>query len=113
MKGWLRRVGRFLGRRRGRHARPWHDAFNETVLPRTPAAAAPCEQCGSRDRAELGGQVICGGCGAVPFAPWPPRITRWVRVTFPLPDDTMLLPSGTAAMVLDLMASDFAWDIPR
>ena len=47
-----------------------------------------------------------------PAEAWAPRITRWIRVTFPMPDDTILLPPGTAAMVLELLASDFTWDPP-
>ena len=44
--------------------------------------------------------------------PWPPRITRWVRLACPLPDDTMLLSPVPATAVLALMARGFAWD-PR
>ena len=86
---WLRRLGmrirgaRQVRRRRGDYP-PRH--LKADCLPRTlPAPAAELD-------------------------PWAPRITRWIRVTFPVPDDTMLLPPGTAAMVLELMASDFAWD---
>lgn len=86
---WLRRLGmRIRGARQMRRChgdyQPRH--LKADCLPRTPPPP-PAD-----------------------FGPWPPRITRWVRVTFPLPDDTMLLPVGTAAMVLELMARDFAWD---
>jgi hypothetical protein len=68
---WLRRLARWrhvLDRRRGRHIRRRTDPFSEAcmLLPRTPPPP----------RAEL--------------EPWPPRITRWVRMSQPMPDDTVV-----------------------
>lgn len=67
---------RWLGRRlrhpfyRGQHVRrPRREAGNHTLiylLPRTPPPP-PLE-----------------------LDPWPPRITRWVRIACPLPDDTLI-----------------------
>ena len=45
--------------------------------------------------------------------PWPPRITRWVRLASPLPDDTILLSPVPAATVLEFMGRGFTWDPSR
>lgn len=49
-----------------------------------------------------------------PDEPWQPRVTRYIRLTFWFPDDTVFLPPGTMAMVLDMMARtrSIAWDAP-
>lgn len=70
MMTWLRRLARRARRLFGKHPgrRVQRDAFNHTVmcLPRTlpPLPADP--------------------------GPWPPRITRWVRLACPQPDDTII-----------------------
>lgn len=78
---WLRRLARQLRRAayRGRHARMRTDPFREMalLLPRTlpPPPADP--------------------------GPWPPRITRWVRLAHPLPDDTVIsMPAIELAVLL-------------
>ena len=43
---------------------------------------------------------------------WAPRITRWIRLACPLPDDTILLSPIPAATVLEFMGRGFLWD-PR
>ena len=91
---WLRRLCRWrhvLDRRRGRHIRRRTDPFSEMcmLLPRTPPPPPAAE-----------------------LDPWPPRITRWVRLTSPLPDDTILLSPVPAATVLEFMGRGFLWD-PR
>jgi hypothetical protein len=115
VNGWLRRLGmRIRGarhmRRRARGYHPGARHVKVDCLPRTPRAAARCEQCGSRDRALIGDELMCARCGAVPVSQWEPRVARWVRLTCPLPDDTVFLAPVPAAMVLDLMARGFAWD---
>lgn len=104
MSSALRGLSRLFRRTRGKHHRPtrWprqrrqaaleraeHDmAWLGEILPRTPPAEARQQE------------------------PWAPRITRWVRVACPVPDDTMILSPVPAAMVLDLMGHGFVWD-PR
>jgi hypothetical protein len=83
VNGWLRRLGmRIRGarhmRRRARGYHPGARHVKVDCLPRTPRAAARCEQCGSRDRALIGGELMCARCGAVPVSQWEPRIARWV-----------------------------------
>lgn len=41
---------------------------------------------------------------------WQPRIARWIRLAFPMVDDTVQLVPVPAAMILDLMAGTFTWD---
>ena len=47
------------------------------------------------------------------LGPWAPRIARWVRVTHPCPDDTIisgpLWPPVPAAAVLEQMRRSFTW----
>lgn len=49
---------------------------------------------------------------AEPADAWAPRITRWIRLACPLPDDTILLSPIPAATVLEFMGRGFLWD-PR
>lgn len=45
-----------------------------------------------------------------PPAPWRPRVTRYVRLACPQPDDTLVsLPPVPAALVLDQMAAVSFW----
>lgn len=80
---WLRRLGmrirgaRQMRRRRGDY-QPRH--LKVDCLPFTPSAP-PLE-----------------------LEPWPPRVTRYVRMTFRFPNDTVFLPPGTMAIVLNMMA---------
>ena len=94
----LCKVGRVMLPGRGKHrGQPSRQTRREAIkydeqwildlLPPTPRAPEPAE----------------------PAEAWAPRITRWVRVACPLPDDTILLPVPAAA-VLQLMARGFAWD---
>lgn len=78
---WIRRLARSLRRAsyRGRHARTARDPFNQTLmrLPLTPLPPA----------ADPG--------------PWRPRITRWVRLAQPQPDDTVIsMPAVELAVLL-------------
>ena len=91
-----------LGTGRHRRRRVKREALNRTVndddeewirdlLPPTPRIPAPAE----------------------PAEAWAPRITRWIRLTSPLPDDTILLSPIPAATVLEFMGRGFLWDPSR
>jgi hypothetical protein len=69
---------------------PVDEQWIRDLLPPTPRAPEPAE----------------------PAEAWAPRITRWIRLACPLPDDTILLSPIPAATVLELMGRGFLWD-PR
>ena len=94
---WLRQLARIVLPSRGRHrGRPSHrmqrevtenhESWIDELFDRTPPAEARTAE------------------------PWQPRIARWVRLTFPVSDDTVLLSPVPAAAVLELMTRGFAWD---
>jgi hypothetical protein len=119
MMAWLRRLARVVlpgrGRHRGQPSRrgtdpPW---WWKPWLPRRVEDEYQLPGEWDQDNEQWIRDLLPPTPPAPPAEPaeaWAPRITRWVRLACPVPDDTVLLSPVPAAAVLQLMARGFAWD---